>query len=147
MRGTMEAAASHDGRPHGIGGAPAKSGLMKAVRIHNYGGPEVLQYEDAPHPRLQKDEVLIRVHAAGVNPLDWKVRSGFFKGFIQHKFPLIPGWDVSGVVEEVGVGVSNFKKGDEVFAMADPCLPGYRGKKHSLSRIPFCLAKAASPIY
>lgn len=83
---------------------PAKPELMKAVRIHNYGGPEVLQYENAPRPRLQKGEVLIRVHAAGVSPLDWKVRSGSLQGFIQHKLPLIPGWDVSGVVEEVGPG-------------------------------------------
>ena len=97
---------------------------MNAIRIHSYGGPEVLQYEDAPRPQGRKGEVLIRVHAAGVNPLDWKVRSGLLNGFIQHKLPLIPGWDVSGVVEQVGLGVSQFKKGDEVFAMADPTRDG-----------------------
>jgi NADPH:quinone reductase-like Zn-dependent oxidoreductase len=97
---------------------------MKAIRIHNYGGPEVLRYEDAPRPRVKNGEVLIRVHAAGVNPLDWKVRAGDLKKFIQHKLPLIPGWDVSGVVAEVGAGVSQFKKGDEVFAMADPTRDG-----------------------
>ena len=92
---------------------------MNAIRIHSYGGPEVLLHEQAPRPRLRKGEVLIRVHAAGVNPLDRRVRAGELKEIIQHKLPLIPGWDVSGVVEEVGVGVSQFKRGDEVFAMAD----------------------------
>jgi NADPH:quinone reductase-like Zn-dependent oxidoreductase len=93
---------------------------MKAIRMHSYGGPEVLQWEDAPRPRVERGEVLIRVHAAGVNPLDWKVRAGLLNGPVQHKLPLIPGWDVSGVVDEVGPGVSRFKRGEEVFAMSDP---------------------------
>ena len=97
---------------------------MNAIRMHSYGGPEVLRYDDAPRPRVKKGEVLVRVHAAGVNPLDWKLRSGSLNGFIQHKLPLIPGWDVSGVVDEVGPGVSQFKEGDEVFAMADPTRDG-----------------------
>ena len=97
---------------------------MNAIRIHNYGGPEVLLYEEAPRPQLRHGEVLIRVHAAGVNPLDRKVRAGELKEIIQHKLPLIPGWDVSGVVEEVGQGVSQFKRGDDVFAMADPTRDG-----------------------
>ena len=100
---------------------------MNAIRMHSYGGPEVLQYEDAPRPQLRKDEVLIRVHAAGVNPLDWKVRAGLSNGTVQHKLPLIPGWDVSGVVDEVGAGASQFKKGDEVIAMADPTRDGAYG--------------------
>jgi NADPH:quinone reductase-like Zn-dependent oxidoreductase len=104
--------------------AGAKSQTMKAIRMHEYGGPEVLEYEEAPRPRVQPGEVLIRVHAAGVNPLDCKVRAGELKGVVQHKFPLIPGWDVSGVVEEVGQGVSQFKRGDEVFVMADPTRNG-----------------------
>jgi NADPH:quinone reductase-like Zn-dependent oxidoreductase len=53
--------------------------------MHSYGGPEVLQYEEAPRPQVQEGELLIRVHAAGVNPLDWKVRAGDLKEFIQHK--------------------------------------------------------------
>lgn len=92
--------------------------------MHSYGGPEVLRYEDVPRPQVGKGEVLIRVHAAGVNPLDWKVRSGSLNGSIEHKLPLIPGWDVSGVVEEIGPGVSKFRKGDEVFAMSDPARNG-----------------------
>jgi NADPH:quinone reductase-like Zn-dependent oxidoreductase len=97
----------------------AKHQTMKAIRIHNYGGPEVLKYEDAPRPEPQADEVLIRVHAAGVNPIDWKVREGHMKDFWPHKFPLILGWDLSGVVEELGRGVSRFKIGDEVYSVPD----------------------------
>ena len=89
---------------------------MKAVRINNYGGPEVLNYEDAPRPQPGEGEVLIRVHATSVNPIDWKVREGLMKDFWPHKFPLILGWDLSGVVEELGRGVSRFKIGDEVTA-------------------------------
>ena len=92
--------------------------------MHSYGGPEVLQWEDAPRPRVERGEVLIRVHAAGVNPLDWKVRAGLLNGSVQHRLPLILGWDVSGVVDEVGAGVSRFKKGEEVFAMSDPTRDG-----------------------
>jgi NADPH:quinone reductase-like Zn-dependent oxidoreductase len=95
--------------------------------MHSYGGPEVLQCKEAPRPQVQIGELLIRVHATGVNPLDWKVRAGDLKGFIQHKLPLIPGWDVSGIVEEVGPGpaaAGQFKKGDEVFARADPTRDG-----------------------
>jgi NADPH:quinone reductase-like Zn-dependent oxidoreductase len=98
--------------------------LMKAIRIHNFGGPEVLQYEDAPSPKLAPGEVLIRVHAAGVNPADWKVREGHFRQLVQHKFPLILGWDLSGVIEEVGPGVSKFRKGDEVFSKPDTSRDG-----------------------
>src|SRR6266513_5775855 len=79
-----------------------KKGTVKAIRIHNYGRPEVLKYEDAPRPEPQAGEVLVRVHAAGVNPIDWKVREGHMKDFWHHKFPLILGWDLSGVVEELG---------------------------------------------
>jgi NADPH:quinone reductase-like Zn-dependent oxidoreductase len=92
---------------------------MKAVRIHNYGGPEVLKYEDATRPEPKADEVLIRVHAAGVNPVDWKIREGHLKDFLNHSLPLIIGWDVSGVIEQVGRGpaaAGRFKAGDEVFS-------------------------------
>ena len=97
---------------------------MKAIQIHNYGGPEVLQYEDAPRPKPQAGEVLIRVHAAGVNPIDWKVREGHMKDFWPHKLPLILGWDLSGVVEELGRGVSRFKIGHEVYSVPDPTRDG-----------------------
>lgn len=90
---------------------------MKAVRIHSYGGPEVLVYEDAPRPTPGEGEVLIRVHAAGVNPLDWKVREGYLKSSLNYPLPVIPGWDVSGVVEQVGAGVTQPKVGDAVYAL------------------------------
>jgi NADPH:quinone reductase-like Zn-dependent oxidoreductase len=92
---------------------------IKAVRIHSYGGPEVLQYEDAPRPEPAEGEVLIRVYGAGVNPVDWKVRAGYLKAFIPYSLPLIPGWDVSGVIEETGANVSRLKPGDEVYSRPD----------------------------
>lgn len=92
---------------------------MKAVRFHTYGGPEVLVYEDAPRPIPGPDEVLVRVHAAGVNPVDWKIRSGYRKERFNHPLPLIPGWDFSGVVEAAGSGVSELKVGDEVYSRPD----------------------------
>jgi NADPH:quinone reductase-like Zn-dependent oxidoreductase len=94
------------------------SGSMKAVRIHQYGGTEVLRYEDAPQPEPQPGEILVRVHAAGINPVDWKTRAGSgMSGRYGEAFPMIPGWDVSGVVETVASDVSAFKPGDEVFGM------------------------------
>ena len=89
---------------------------MKAVRIHKYGGPDVLTYEDVPRPEPKEDELLIRVHAAGVNPADWVIRSG--KRFVlKEPFSLILGLDVSGVVEAVGSSVAHFKVGDAVYGM------------------------------
>src|SRR5947207_15579723 len=83
---------------------------MKAVRIHRYGGPEVLQYEDAPRPQPAAGEVLMRVHAAGVNPFDWKVREGYRKSMLPLTLPFILGWDVSGTVEDTERGATEFKK-------------------------------------
>lgn len=92
---------------------------MKAVRIHAYGGPEVLAYEDAPRPQPGEGEILVRVHAAAVNPVDWKIREGFLKGMVTNQLPLVMGWDVSGTVEAAGPGVTRFKAGDEVFSRPD----------------------------
>jgi NADPH:quinone reductase-like Zn-dependent oxidoreductase len=89
---------------------------MKAVRIHSYGGPEVLVYEDAPLPPIADDDVLIRVHAAAINPVDWKIREGHLQGFLNYQLPLVLGWDVSGVVETVGENVTALKPGDEVYS-------------------------------
>ncbi len=91
---------------------------MKAVRIHEYGGPEVLKYEDAPKPPAGPGELLIRVHATSVNPVDWKIRAGYLKGMLNYTLPLILGWDVSGVVEATGPGAS-MKPGDEVYSRPD----------------------------
>ena len=124
MSRTTDAIIKHTGATSEKRSASATSQTMKAIRIHKYGGPEVLQYEDAPRPKPQAGEVLVRVKAAGVNPIDWKVREGHMKDFWPHKFPLILGWDLSGVVEEVGPGVSRFKIGDEVYSIPDPTRNG-----------------------
>jgi NADPH:quinone reductase-like Zn-dependent oxidoreductase len=93
---------------------------MKAMRIHAYGGPEVLHHEEeVPMPRLQPDDILIRVRAAAVNPVDWKIREGYLQGFLNHQLPLILGWDVSGEVVKVGSEATGFKVGDEVYARPD----------------------------
>lgn len=89
---------------------------MKAVRIHNYGGPEVLTYEDAPRPTAGPGEVLIRVHATTVNPFDCAARAGYLTGYFNYTLPLIIGTDVSGVIEEIGEGVTGFSAGDIVYA-------------------------------
>jgi NADPH:quinone reductase-like Zn-dependent oxidoreductase len=88
--------------------------VMKAVRQHVLGGPEVLVVEDVPRPEPGPTEVLVRVAAAGVNPVDWKVRAG--GGFLGEP-PFTVGWDVAGVVEEVGYGVTWLAPGDRVFGM------------------------------
>ena len=87
---------------------------MKAIRQQTLGGPEVLEYVDVERPQPQPTEVLVRVRAAGVNPVDWKTRAnGAFLG----KPPFTVGWDVAGTVEEVGRGVTRFAPGDRVFGM------------------------------
>ena len=92
---------------------------MQAVRLHSFGGPEVLVLEEVPRPQIGAGEVLIRVHAAGINPLDWKARAGHVQAWLPHRLPLIPGWDVSGVVEEVASDVTAFEVGDSVYGMLD----------------------------
>jgi NADPH:quinone reductase-like Zn-dependent oxidoreductase len=87
--------------------------LMQAIRVHQYGGPEELKFEQVPCPRPLEGEVLIRVHAAGVLPSDWKIRQGLLKFPIQ--FPYVPGTAFSGVIEEVGPGTSSFEAGQRVF--------------------------------
>ena len=91
--------------------------MIKAVRIHSFGEPDVLVYEDVARPEAVEGEVLVRVHAAGINPVDWKSRQGSGVSRRNPNLPIILGWDVSGVVEAVGVGVTAFKSGDEVYGM------------------------------
>ncbi|MBS1501910.1 MAG: NADP-dependent oxidoreductase [Bacteroidetes bacterium] len=97
---------------------------MKAVRIHQFGGPDVLELEEAPMPEPAADEVLVKVYATSVNPVDWKIREGARKEKFPVGLPLIPGWDVSGVVEKVGENVKRFKWGDEVYGRPDPSKNG-----------------------
>lgn len=87
---------------------------MKAIVLHRYGGPEVLEVADLPEPTVGPDSVLVRVRAAGVNPVDWKIREGWLEARFPSHFPITPGWDLAGVVERVGPAVYEFTPGDEV---------------------------------
>jgi NADPH:quinone reductase-like Zn-dependent oxidoreductase len=87
---------------------------MRAIRQHSLGGPDVLELVDVPRPEPGPTEVLVRVAAAGVNPVDWKVRT---RGGFLGDPPFTVGWDVSGVVEKLGRGVTRFAPGDRVFGM------------------------------
>jgi NADPH:quinone reductase-like Zn-dependent oxidoreductase len=92
---------------------------MKAIVLHEYGGPEKLKYEDVPDPVAGEGEVLVKVTATSVNPIDFKMRSGVMKGGFPLELPAILGRDVSGIVRTVGKGVSEFKPGDKVMAVAN----------------------------
>lgn len=97
---------------------------MKATRIHSFGSSDVLTLEETPRPEPADGQVLIKVHAAGVNPVDWKIRSGHFHRE-ELQLPMTLGRDVSGVVEGVGRGVGDFKPGDEVYAFLGSHDGGY----------------------
>lgn len=90
---------------------------MQAIQAHDYGGPEILVLEQVARPTPNADQVLIQVKAAGVNPADWKYRSGLYKQFMPLKFPWTPGLDGSGIVEAVGTNVTTLKKGQEVYGV------------------------------
>lgn len=87
---------------------------MKAITLPAYGGPDDLLLTDHPDPKVAPGEVLVRVRAAGVNPVDWKLAAGGLDALMEARFPIIPGWDVAGVVEAVGLDVSEYAVGDEV---------------------------------
>src|SRR6204780_5075205 len=92
---------------------------MKAIVVHQYGGPEVLKFEDYPDPLAGPGQVLVRVAAASVNPIDYKRRAGLTKDFYPMHFPSLIGVDMSGTVVKMVPGVEGFSVGDKVFAMAD----------------------------
>jgi NADPH:quinone reductase-like Zn-dependent oxidoreductase len=90
---------------------------MKAVVLHEYGGPDKLKYEDVPDPVANEDQVLVRVAASSVNPIDYKLRSGAMKAFWPLELPTILGRDIAGIVRELGSRVSGFKPSDKVMAV------------------------------
>jgi NADPH:quinone reductase-like Zn-dependent oxidoreductase len=90
--------------------------FMRAIRIHNYGDPDVLMLENAPRPTAGEGEVLIRIFATSINPFDVALRSGYMVSMLNSTLPLIPGTDISGVIDEVGSGVVGFRPGEEVYA-------------------------------
>lgn len=109
---------------------------MKAVRIHAFGGPEVLQLEEVARPVPAPDEILVKVYASGVNPVDWVIRDGS-SAALKYMFtlPMTLGWDAAGVVEEVGSEVSGLQIGDAVYGV--PNFPG------DGSYAEYCVAKAS----
>ena len=91
---------------------------MKAIGINEFGGREQLQFLELPAPKPEANEILIRVTAAGINPVDWKIREGYLKERLPYKFPIILGWDAAGIVERVGSAVHDFEVGDAVMTFA-----------------------------
>ncbi|MFJ1734253.1 NADP-dependent oxidoreductase [Streptomyces sp. NPDC088254] len=87
---------------------------MKGITYNRYGGPEVLEYGEVRDPKVGPDSVLVKVRAAAVNPVDWKCREGYLDAVLDAVFPVIPGWDVAGVVVQPGAAVTEFAVGDEV---------------------------------
>ncbi|MEU8437846.1 NADP-dependent oxidoreductase [Streptomyces sp. NPDC029216] len=91
---------------------------MRAMAYDKYGGPEVLAETRLPVPKVAPGEVLVRVRCAAVNPVDWKIMAGGLDGLMDVVYPVVPGWDVSGTVERIGIDVPEFSPGDEVMAYA-----------------------------
>jgi NADPH:quinone reductase-like Zn-dependent oxidoreductase len=100
--------------------------IVKAARIHHYGGSEALKIEEIVLPKLRTGELLVRVHAAGVNPIDWKIRAGHLQQEMPLQLPFTLGCDFSGVVEDLRAGVANFRIGDEIYGHA-PVFTGASG--------------------
>jgi NADPH:quinone reductase-like Zn-dependent oxidoreductase len=99
--------------------AQSSKPTMKAIVVHEYGGPEVLKYEEVPRPEPKDDQILIHAMAAGVNPVDASIRSGKYAKVFGTKLPLVPGSDIAGVVEKAGSKITKFKNGDSVFGYTD----------------------------
>jgi NADPH:quinone reductase len=100
-------------------------GAMKAIRVHQFGGPEVLTLEDVPDPKPSTRQVLVRVRAAGVNPADTYIRTGTYAAL--PPLPYTPGVDAAGTVEAIGGGVAHLEKGDRVWVFAQSSANGATG--------------------
>lgn len=114
---------------------------MKAVAIKQYGGKEQLKEIDIPKPTPKEDQVIVKLHATSINPIDWKLREGYLNAMMPFEFPIILGWDVAGIVEEVGDHVQDFKVGDRVFARPETTNRGTYAEytivdTHLLAKIP-----------
>ncbi|MCH8171823.1 MAG: NADP-dependent oxidoreductase [Proteobacteria bacterium] len=89
---------------------------MKAVTYNAFGDPEVLKISDLPLPEPGAGEIRVKISAAAVNPIDWKIRNGQFECVFEHAFPITPGWDMAGVIDTLGKGVLDWRAGDKVYA-------------------------------
>ena len=94
---------------------PTECTTIRAVRYHEYGDPSVLRVDEVDRPALKPREVLVRVRATGVHPMDWKLRAGYLTDYMPLQLPHVPGWEFAGTVEEVGEGVTGFGPCDDVF--------------------------------
>ena len=112
---------------------------MKAIRVHKFGGPEVLQLDDVPDPKAGPGQVVVRIRAAGVNPVDTYIRSGSYA--MLPTLPYVPGNDCAGVIETVGQGVTRFKRGDRVYVVrtTTPMSGGY-------AELALCEASTVHPL-
>lgn len=90
---------------------------MKAARLHQFGNPDQVKIDEIDIPQIKDNEVLVAVHAAGVNPIDWKIRDGFYDAAKYYELPMPMGWDFSGSIIAKGASVLRFNKGDDVFGM------------------------------
>ena len=98
---------------------------MKAIRIHEYGNADNLKLEEVPRLAISEDQILVRIHDAGVNPVDWKIRQGYMKRVVPASFPLTIGQDFAGEVTELGKAVKRFRIGDRVFGFAQGAYAEY----------------------
>jgi 2-desacetyl-2-hydroxyethyl bacteriochlorophyllide A dehydrogenase len=112
---------------------------MKAVFINRYGSTEVLQYGDIETPVIKSDQLLVKVHASSINPIDWKIRAGQLQVLTGYQFPLVLGLDVSGEVVAVGESVTRFQTGDKVYAYLDSLPGGAYAEYVALSERVACL--------
>jgi NADPH:quinone reductase-like Zn-dependent oxidoreductase len=96
---------------------PTRGETMKAILVHQFGGPEVLKLEHVSRPEPKAREVLVRIRAASINPVDLQTRAGFGMAEQIRSFPVVLGWDLSGEIEAIGAGVMRFKIGDQVYGM------------------------------
>ncbi|MDQ0205728.1 NADP-dependent oxidoreductase [Alkalicoccobacillus murimartini] len=114
---------------------------MKAVVINQYGNKEELKEQEVPNPQPGKDQVIVKLEATSINPIDWKLREGYLKGMFDWEFPIILGWDAAGVISEVGSDVTKWKVGDRVFSRPDTTRKGTYAEytavdEHLLARVP-----------
>ncbi|NEQ25908.1 MAG: NAD(P)-dependent alcohol dehydrogenase [Microcoleus sp. SIO2G3] len=112
---------------------------MKAVTINQYGSASVLRYTDIEQPRIKPEQMLVKVQASSVNPVDWKIRSGQLQLLTGYNFPLVLGFDVAGTVVEVGAGVTRFKVGDAIYAYLDSIPGGAYAEYAAVSERAACL--------